>query len=130
MGVAEGFLQHVFSMVAAAYHAQRQAIESGRRGVVKLAQGVLGGDVPKGLVEKLLAASGGNPFFAEELVQAFIDTGALSTSPDRGGWIWDEAKATRAGAKTTERIRPTAKPTQATRRAAAAAREEREAVTL
>lgn len=66
-----------------------------------LAHGILGGEVPKGLVQRLLTSSGGNPFFAEELVQAFIDTGALRTSPDRGGWIWDEAKAEHANLPTT-----------------------------
>jgi len=66
-----------------------------------LAHGVLGAEVPKGLVKRLVTSSGGNPFFAEELVQAFIDTGALRTSPDRSGWIWDEAKAEHANLPTT-----------------------------
>ena len=66
-----------------------------------LAHGVLGAEVPKGLVARLLSTSGGSPFFAEELVQAYIDTGALRTTPDRAGWIWDEAKAERANLPTT-----------------------------
>ncbi|HVO29159.1 MAG TPA: adenylate/guanylate cyclase domain-containing protein, partial [bacterium] len=66
-----------------------------------LAHGVLGADVPRALVERLDAMAGGNPFFAEELIQAFIDKGALRTSNDRSGWVWDEAKAESADLPST-----------------------------
>ncbi len=66
-----------------------------------LAHGVLGGEPPSALIRRLQSTSGGNPFFAEELVQAFIDTGALSPRGDRKGWTWDEAKAERAQLPTT-----------------------------
>ena len=58
-----------------------------------IAKGILYDDPPRGLLERLKTLTGGNPLFAEELVQAYIDHGALRTSRERGGWIWDETKA-------------------------------------
>src|SRR5205085_10973320 len=56
--------------------------------LLALAHGVLGGEVPRGLLARLEVASGGNPFFAEVPIQAFIDTGALKAI--ERGWSWDE----------------------------------------
>ncbi len=66
-----------------------------------LTRGVLGQDVPPGLLARLENISEGNPFFAEELLQAYIDRGALHTSADRAGWVWDEAIAERLDLPTT-----------------------------
>lgn len=59
-----------------------------------LARAILDDEVPRGLVERLKASSDGNPLFAEEMIQAYIDHGALRTSAERAGWIWDERRAT------------------------------------
>ena len=69
--------------------------------LISLTRGVLGQEVPAGLVARLESVSGGNPFFAEELLQAYIDRGALHTSAERGGWIWDEGLAERLDLPTT-----------------------------
>ena len=66
-----------------------------------LTRGVLGHEVPPGLLARLENISEGNPFFAEELLQAYIDRGALHTSADRAGWIWDETIAERLDLPTT-----------------------------
>ena len=65
-----------------------------------LVHGMLGQEVPEGLVRRLELLSGGNPLFAEEIVQAFEDKGALrlepsTLAPGTRTWVWDEAKAER-----------------------------------
>src|SRR5579859_2033661 len=62
--------------------------------LLALAHGVLGGEVPRGLLARLDLAAGGNPFFAEEMIQAFIDHGALKSGA--GKWVWDEGTADKA----------------------------------
>lgn len=69
--------------------------------LMTMAHGVLGSEVPRGLLHRLQSLTGGNPFFAEEVIQAFIDRGALKTSPERAGWVWDEARAKQVDLPTT-----------------------------
>jgi len=63
-----------------------------------LVHGMLGQEVPEGLVRRLETLSHGNPLFAEEIVQAFEDKGALRLEKGPAGkmaWVWDEGSAAR-----------------------------------
>ena len=49
------------------------------------------GDIPDGLAAQILARTGGNPFFVEEVLSMLIDQGALARR--NGGWAATEALA-------------------------------------
>ena len=72
-----------------------------RAALLSLAHGVLGQNVPPGLVLRLESVSLGNPLFAEEIIQIYIDRGALTPSADRTHWTWNERLAETAGLPTS-----------------------------
>ncbi|MDO8670875.1 MAG: LuxR C-terminal-related transcriptional regulator, partial [Dehalococcoidia bacterium] len=62
--------------------------------VENLAQGILGGKAPGGLLPLLETRAGGTPFFVEALMTALIDSGSLVPGPSgKDGWRLDAESA-------------------------------------